>query len=83
MVDCLIAGVSKEWKADHQLVDTLYKAANAYSGWGIQDWWKDRYVTLSCIDHRGDCATGKYTAYFDSENHDYGYPILHQVNFTR
>lgn len=54
----------------------MLKAANAYPGWDLSDWWNDRYVMLSCIDHAGDCKEGKYAAYFDPQKRDYGYPIV-------
>ena len=54
----------------------MLKAANAYPGWGLSDWWNNRYVMLSCIDHAGECKSGKYAAYFDSQKRDYGYPLV-------
>lgn len=56
-------------------VDALVKAANAYPGWGLSDWWSDRYVQLSCIDEGNSCGD-KYAAYFAPKNHDYGYPLV-------
>ena len=53
----------------------MLKAANAYPGWGISDWWNNRYVQLSCIDEANEC-NGNFAAYFDSTNRKYGYPLV-------
>lgn len=42
----------------------------------MSDWWNDRYVLLSCVDHKGDCASGKYAGYFDPNKRDEKYPIV-------
>lgn len=56
-------------------IDAMLKAANAYPGWSLSDWWEDRYVQLSCIDEGNECE-GKSAAYFYSSKHDYGYPLV-------
>lgn len=54
----------------------MLKAANAYPGWGLSDWWNNRYVMLSCIDHRRDCEEENVVAYFDTQKRDYEYPTV-------
>lgn len=51
------------------------KAANAYPGWGLSDWWNDRYVTLSCKDEANACDDST-AAYFSPGKRDYGYPLV-------
>ncbi|KAI0096948.1 hypothetical protein GGR51DRAFT_578522 [Nemania sp. FL0031] len=34
---------------------TLVLSSAAYRGWGLSDWWSDRYVTVTCIDR--NCGT--------------------------
>lgn len=53
----------------------MLKAASAYPGWGLSDWWNDRKVQLSCIDEGNECG-GNSAAYFYSSKHDYGYPLV-------
>ena len=56
-------------------IDALLKAADAYPGWGLSDWWNDRYVQLSCTDEANECK-GQSAAYFYKSKHDYGYPLV-------
>lgn len=59
--------------------DSLDKASYAYPGWGLADWWTDRYVELSCEDLSPDksCAEGKpWAAVTVNPNKDFGYPLI-------
>lgn len=55
----------------------MYAASQAYRGWGLSDWWNDRYVHLSCIDEskNKDCSSGNVVAFYSS-THDKGYPLI-------
>lgn len=60
-----------------RVFDAMFNAARAYTGWGLDDWWNDRYVFLSCINEHNDemCANGKATAYYTPDK-KYGYPLV-------
>ena len=56
-------------------IDAMYKAANAYPGWGLSDWWNDRYIQISCIDEGNECSD-TIPAYNMRRKRDYGYPLI-------
>jgi hypothetical protein len=55
----------------------MFNAARAYPGWGFSDWWKNRYVFLSCIDELQSkpCGLGPVNAYYTPDKR-YGYPLV-------
>ena len=62
-------------------LDTLFWASYAYPGWGLADWWKDRYVQFRCDkpavgDMSVECNKGNFTAWFDEKDTSYGYPLI-------
>ncbi|KAI9749029.1 MAG: hypothetical protein M4579_007031 [Chaenotheca gracillima] len=59
-----------------RIFDTMLKASNAYPGWGYSDWWKDRYVALSCIEAPNTKSCDGTTPAYFSHRHDYGYPLV-------
>ncbi|KAI9847632.1 MAG: hypothetical protein M1837_002206 [Sclerophora amabilis] len=67
---------AQNYPHQQRIFDSMYKAGDAYPGWGFSDWWHNRYVALSCLDPKGICKSGKYGAYFDTANRDYGYPLV-------
>lgn len=58
-------------------IATLYRASYAYPGWGIADWYKDRYVQLSCGDTQNLCVDDSLTAYSsDLPQEGFKYPLI-------
>ena len=60
-------------------LDTFKKASLAYPGWGVGDWWTNRYVILSCRDAYKECNVpspdnGTTAAYYSP---NYLYPAVH------
>ena len=57
--------------------DTMYNTAQAYNGWGFDDWWNDRGVFVSCLDEAESqpCRSNTVAAYYLSD-HKYGYPLI-------
>jgi hypothetical protein len=55
----------------------MFNAARAYPGWGFSDWWKNRYVFLSCIDELQSKpgGLGPVNAYYTPDKR-YGYPLV-------
>ena len=63
-------------RADEQakIFYTLYRASVAESGWGLSDWWYDRYVNVTCSDPTGGCDPNT-PAYVPKRNTG-RYPII-------
>lgn len=67
---------------DWNCPDTFKKASLAYPGWGVGDWWYNRYVILSCRDAEKQCDSpgpdgGTVAAYYSP---NYLYPAVHFCN---
>lgn len=65
----------KKKKTYSSQIDTMYKASQAYRGWGLSDWWNNRYVTLSCKDIDKECEKTS-VAYTSRKEQKSGYPLI-------
>jgi hypothetical protein len=53
------------------ILRTILLSSDAYRGWGLSDWWNDRYVTVTCNDPKTDCGTSSPAYTVNDENEKY------------
>ena len=58
-----------------KIFDTLYRATQAYRGWGWDDYWANRRVTVLCHDTSDSECAGSSPAYTQSESNQL-YPVI-------
>lgn len=53
----------KNTKWRQRIFDTFYRATTTYRGWGLSDWWYQRYVQVGCDDVAGACQGSEAYTY--------------------
>ncbi|KAI0455002.1 hypothetical protein F5B21DRAFT_219438 [Xylaria acuta] len=56
------------------ILRTLFLSSAAYRGWGLSDWWNDRYVTVTCNDPKGAC--GSTSPAYTNNDKSQRYPLI-------